>query len=216
MRVSGSRGNCVFHARSSGATVTARQGEEKFKVFAVAERLREGAAAAERDLLCLNREAAAARGGKPREIGGQAVAQIHHRVGFEMRGEPARFGEPRDEIEVAARGERSAEAPGDIEHVPWLSAGTEHASLPLDHAVQRDGAKERPGRADRFAPDDGDAEAPARAAQPAVELPGASEFHFRRKRQGDERRARDAAHRRNIADRATNRFPSHPAQIFPR
>jgi hypothetical protein len=83
--------------RARGQRHLGAECEEQLEVFAVAERLRERATASDRDARFGECESAAARLRKARQVGGKAVAHIHHRVRFEMRDKPARLGESRGE-----------------------------------------------------------------------------------------------------------------------
>ena len=80
MRVSASVGNLRRQARSSFFAARGGEGEEQLEVFAIAERLFERAAGGARDGGFVELEAAAAGGGEAREVGGEAVAEVHHRV----------------------------------------------------------------------------------------------------------------------------------------
>jgi hypothetical protein len=87
------KGSSPFALEASG--ILGREREEQLEVFALSEGLSERTTASKRDARFVEREPAAARLGEARQVGGKAVAHIHHRVRFEMRDEPARFGEAR-------------------------------------------------------------------------------------------------------------------------
>src|SRR5205085_1578294 len=119
------------------------EGEEQLVVFAVGQGLIEIAAEGEGKAVLEQLVAAMAGGGETRQIGGETVAEIHHGVQFEMGNQPARFREPRGEIEMLSR-ERTTKAASDVEGILGLAARPQDAAGALDPTGERDAEKQRP------------------------------------------------------------------------
>ena len=160
----------------------------------------------------VEREGAAAGRGETREIGAKTVAEVHHRAGTVMRGEPLGLGHARRESEVLPA-QRSAEAPGDIERISGFSSAAPDAARAGDFAGERDIQKEGAGRSRSLAAHNGDTEMPRGPAQPAVKAFDPSHRSLARRSEGDERMPWRAPHGGDVADCPTERFPSDPAWI---
>jgi len=152
MQVRGRRGKRRFQAASSRAARRGGEGEQEFVVFTVAHPLGGRGAGSEGKEHFIHGISAAAGGSESRQIGGQAVAEVHHRVQLEVGDQPAGFREARLEIEMLAR-ERVSEAAGHVERVARLAGGPEHTVRAFHPPGQRDIEKERAGRPRRFAAD---------------------------------------------------------------
>src|ERR1041385_282501 len=108
-----------------------RNRKKKLVIFSVGNRLRNSAATIERQRRFINFETHAAGASETRQVGSESVAQVHHRVNAKIFGEPARFGDARDEVEVMAA-QRSAEPAGDKKFVARFTAASSDPSRFLD------------------------------------------------------------------------------------
>src|ERR1051325_9270534 len=102
-------------------------GEEKFVVFAVGNCVVDLSAWSERKFFFVDLESEFARARESREIGAEAVAQIHHRMDAETFREPARFINARNESQMFAA-QRSAKFSRDEKIVGLFPASARDGS----------------------------------------------------------------------------------------
>ena len=103
-------------------------GEEKFVVFAVGNCVVDLSAWSERKFFFVDLESEFARARESREIGAEAVAQIHHRMDAETFREPARFFDARNETQMFSA-ERTAEFSGDKKIIAIFAASARNRAI---------------------------------------------------------------------------------------
>src|SRR6266550_2554287 len=197
------------------SAIAPRNGKQQFIIFAIGYCLLHGAAARNRQRAFINREREPACTCQPRQIGAQSVAQIHHRVHLEICGQPARFFNPGDEIQMPPAN-RATQFSGYKKVVVGFSTAAQDAAVGLDRPYDTHDDYGWAICVTGFTTNDGNVEIPRRLIKTAIQIANPHNLFFTGDDEGDKSELRDPRHRGEITQPSHHRFPADRTGIASR
>src|SRR5437762_253050 len=150
-------------------SITRRNGEEEFVIFAVGNCLLNAATGRKRQSALVNGETKFARARQPGQVRAKAIAQVHHGVHFEICRQPARFVDSRDKPQMPATN-RTTQFSGNEKIVVRFATAAQNAAVAFDKSRHTNNDHCRTSSLAGFSPNDSDVKTRRGAIETAIEL----------------------------------------------